>query len=597
MTRDYRKVQVHKVPSIMSDDRMHDKLLIHFLRPRNGGGEVLELLYPTEYAGVAIVTFELEEVADRILKRTHTLELNSQRYPLELRRDVEATCKTQEDYMTIRTKLDFQLFPEKNAVKMLVEKCGLRVCSEMGDAMEIEGVFPALAKLKTELLQLLSDRGSHQPSPRSTHSGTLVKKNSITSEMDGHRRSQWENEKRSAPQGLDQYPVGNYGIGSLKLNGSPINNSSYDYRVSHLTRHGDSFSLPVPAQGDRVTAGSEHVADQVPLLDEKQFDNFPLTQNSKSKRPKSNLFEHYSPSLTGHSKNRLSDESFLVSMEIPILQQQGRVSDCITVDKYTMQYIEAFQKEELDMVLNSLPVEISSVDQGELSLVTLTSNCATSSEMENILRKFRNLLSITELGLRTQDVFFSGLSPEKKLLIIERSKELANKYSSVAVSSNDRLHLIGPSQKVFLLKQTLTDEVSQLGENRKEHLVGTRGRRDRSCPASREKRTAASNYAIGETHSYPAVQSGARGHEIAEKRDYQSSTNMEAHKNRRLQRGNSLERTTHRESRRAPEVSPVSDLSSLNTGERGREKSKNLIKRSLGKFDYDKFKEKLKMAK
>lgn len=596
MTRDYRKVQVHKVPSIMTDDRMHDKLLIHFLRPRNGGGEVLELLYPTEYAGVAIVTFELEEVADRILRRTHSLELDSKRYPLELRRDVETTFKTQEDYMTIRTKLDFQLFPEKNAVKMLVEKCGLRVCSEMYDAMEIEGVFPALAKLKNELLHVLSDRESLQPSPRSTYSGTLVKQNSITSEMAVHRRAQWENEKRSAPQGLDQYPVGNDCIETLKLNESPINNCSYDYRVPHIARHGDSLSLPVPVQGYRVTAGSEHAtdaADQVPMLHEKQFDNFPLTQNSESnQRPKSNSFEHYSPSSTVHNKNPLSDESFL---EISILQ--GRVSDCITVDKDTMKYIEAFKKEEFDMVLNSPPVEISSVDQGELSLITLSSNCATSSEMENVLRKFRNLLSITELGLRTQDVFFSGLSPEKKLLIIERSKELANKYSSVAVSCNDRLHLIGPSQKVFLLKQTLTDGVSLLGESHKEHLAGMRGRRDRSCPASREKRTAASNYAIGDTHRDPAVQSRARGHEIAEKRISQSSTDMEAHKNKRLQRGNSLERATYREARRAQEVSQVSDLSSLNTGERGREKSKNLIKRSLGKFDHDKFKEKLKLAR
>ncbi|KAJ1098884.1 hypothetical protein NDU88_003991 [Pleurodeles waltl] len=580
---------------------MHDKLLIHFLRPRNGGGEVLELLYPTEYAGVAIVTFELEEVADRILRRTHLLQLNSRSYHLEVSRDVETTSKTQEDYMTIRTMLHFQLFPEKNKVKMLVEKCGLKVCSEMDDAMEIEGEFPALAELKNELLHVLSDREKLQPSPRSTYSRTLAKQNSVPSEMAVHRRAQRENEKRPAPQGLVQYPVGSDYTGTLRLGRSPISNYSYESGVSHFSRHGESLSLSGPVQGYRVTAGLEQLTDydanQEPLLLERQFANLPLTHSSKSNQcPKSNLFDYYSSSSTVHCKNPLSDESVLVSMEIPILERQGRVSNCIAVDGDTIKYIKAFKKEELDIVLKSPPVEMSSVDEGELSLVTLTSNRATSAEMENVLREFRNLLSVTELGLKTHDISFSGFIPEKKSLIIERSKELSNKYNSVAVRYNDRLHLIGPSQEVFLLKLTLIDDANLLRENREEHLAGTRGRRDSSCPASREKKTTASNYAIGDTRTYSNVHSRAGGHEIAGK-IYESSTDMEAHKNKRLQRGNSLERAKYKEVQRAPEVGQGSDLSSLNTVERGRERKKNLIMKQLSKHDCETFKVKFKFSK
>lgn len=51
-------VEVTGVPNILSDDRMEDKLTIHFLRPRNGGGEVKRVLFPSYRPGQAFVIFE-----------------------------------------------------------------------------------------------------------------------------------------------------------------------------------------------------------------------------------------------------------------------------------------------------------------------------------------------------------------------------------------------------------------------------------------------------------------------------------------------------------------------------------------------------------
>lgn len=51
-------VEVLGVPSILPDDRIVDKLTIHFLRPRHGGGEVQRVLYPSYLPGQALVIFE-----------------------------------------------------------------------------------------------------------------------------------------------------------------------------------------------------------------------------------------------------------------------------------------------------------------------------------------------------------------------------------------------------------------------------------------------------------------------------------------------------------------------------------------------------------
>lgn len=55
------QVEVLGVPDLLQDDVTIDKLLIYFLRKKNGGGEVLKVLYPCYQPGQAFVTFEQPE--------------------------------------------------------------------------------------------------------------------------------------------------------------------------------------------------------------------------------------------------------------------------------------------------------------------------------------------------------------------------------------------------------------------------------------------------------------------------------------------------------------------------------------------------------
>ncbi|XP_016113262.1 uncharacterized protein [Sinocyclocheilus grahami] len=64
---------------------MIDKLTMHFLRPSNNGGEVLIVIYPTSNKGQAYVVFEEEEVPG-VLEHNHVLELDSQFYPLDVKK-------------------------------------------------------------------------------------------------------------------------------------------------------------------------------------------------------------------------------------------------------------------------------------------------------------------------------------------------------------------------------------------------------------------------------------------------------------------------------------------------------------------------------
>lgn len=54
-------VEVLGVPEHFPDETIIDKLLIYFLRKRNGGGEVLKVLYPCYQTGQAFVKFEQPE--------------------------------------------------------------------------------------------------------------------------------------------------------------------------------------------------------------------------------------------------------------------------------------------------------------------------------------------------------------------------------------------------------------------------------------------------------------------------------------------------------------------------------------------------------
>ncbi|XP_071433733.1 uncharacterized protein [Pithys albifrons albifrons] len=80
-----RTVRVRGFPAELPPDRVADKLTIHFLRSRNGGGDIAEVRVLPGPLPCAFITFEAPEVAQRILKlKDHVLVIGGRRYPLEV---------------------------------------------------------------------------------------------------------------------------------------------------------------------------------------------------------------------------------------------------------------------------------------------------------------------------------------------------------------------------------------------------------------------------------------------------------------------------------------------------------------------------------
>ncbi|XP_066061062.1 uncharacterized protein [Chamaea fasciata] len=80
-----RTVRVRGFPAELPPDRAADKLTIHFLRSRNGGGDIAEVRVLSGSPPCALITFEAPEVAQRILKvKNHVLAIGKTRYPLEV---------------------------------------------------------------------------------------------------------------------------------------------------------------------------------------------------------------------------------------------------------------------------------------------------------------------------------------------------------------------------------------------------------------------------------------------------------------------------------------------------------------------------------
>ncbi|XP_077349689.1 uncharacterized protein LOC143997772 [Lithobates pipiens] len=79
-------LQVSGIPTSLYYKMVRDNLLIHFLRRSNGGDGEVDVRYPTEEEGVAVLTFGQEEVANRVLSWRHQLEMEGYTYPLAVSR-------------------------------------------------------------------------------------------------------------------------------------------------------------------------------------------------------------------------------------------------------------------------------------------------------------------------------------------------------------------------------------------------------------------------------------------------------------------------------------------------------------------------------
>ncbi|XP_069791065.1 RNA-binding protein 43-like isoform X2 [Narcine bancroftii] len=162
---------------------MVDKLTIHFLRPRNGGGEVESVIYPTDIMGSAYITLEKKEVVDSILRRDQQIFEDKElrrKYPLKISQNIVDV------FSSVSVDLDSSIFEKNQELNKFLSELQsshkiLQFSKRPDGRLHIKGSFSALKKLRRELqkrigeLQGMNSHDSVLKSGRSGWEGKPVK--------------------------------------------------------------------------------------------------------------------------------------------------------------------------------------------------------------------------------------------------------------------------------------------------------------------------------------------------------------------------------------------------------------------------------------
>lgn len=172
-----KRLRVEGIPTDIPTERAKDKLIIHFLRTRNGGGEVEDVQIFPGPPVYAIITFEEEKVVDRVLNiKHHVLKINDKIYNLEVSK---APGKWELDEVFKRSSLsvNYKILPEKlkNILKGLRETYkGVKFdFDEKSGNCEISGSYTKIQKLSQEIIKNFElGHGSLKEESKNTHSQT-----------------------------------------------------------------------------------------------------------------------------------------------------------------------------------------------------------------------------------------------------------------------------------------------------------------------------------------------------------------------------------------------------------------------------------------
>ncbi|KAJ8344780.1 hypothetical protein SKAU_G00289730 [Synaphobranchus kaupii] len=156
-------VDVSGLPGDIEEDRLADKLYIHFLRGRHGGGEITSVNITKTTPGSALITFEDSNVAQSVVQYgTHILLVDDKEYRLtvsfpskEVDQDKVFTC--------MRVTVDYKWLPlGKEAISSLQcsfpeVQCGFDLPVGL---CTLSGRYSVLQAMVTQLLSLLEKPAS-----------------------------------------------------------------------------------------------------------------------------------------------------------------------------------------------------------------------------------------------------------------------------------------------------------------------------------------------------------------------------------------------------------------------------------------------------
>uniref|UniRef100_A0A8B9F158 RNA binding motif protein 43 n=1 Tax=Amazona collaria TaxID=241587 RepID=A0A8B9F158_9PSIT len=153
--RSARTVVISGVPDgLLHNDVMTDILTIHFQMSKNNGGDVEDVIYPTDKRGVAYVTFEDQKVVESVLKKDeHRLEdKRFSRYYL-----LKVTRYSENVFSSVTCVLNMSMFKEQFILEDLIQEMKKSTDLRFGPLqsnghISVQGSFPDIKLLRDFLL-------------------------------------------------------------------------------------------------------------------------------------------------------------------------------------------------------------------------------------------------------------------------------------------------------------------------------------------------------------------------------------------------------------------------------------------------------------
>lgn len=157
-----RTVRVTGLPEGIEDGRLKDKLLVHFLRSRNGGGEIDSVTIDKSTPISALITFEDSRVAQRVIQHSrHILKVDGREYKVIVTEHHES-LDPDKVILSLSATVNYNQLPGGILALTSLSKSHPDIQINFDVSEELYTLHGAYSKVQAALAQLLGHPGSPQ---------------------------------------------------------------------------------------------------------------------------------------------------------------------------------------------------------------------------------------------------------------------------------------------------------------------------------------------------------------------------------------------------------------------------------------------------
>ncbi|XP_029293461.1 uncharacterized protein LOC115012150 isoform X2 [Cottoperca gobio] len=203
-----KTVRVSGLPTDIEDNRLKDKLCIHFMRARNGGGEINSVTIVKATPVSALITFEDSGVAQKVIQHCrHILEVDEKKYDVDVVVVTEhrESLDTDKVIISLSATINLRLLPGGIMVLTSLQKSHPDVQMNYDATEELCTLHGAYSKVQAALAQLFGHpegpqsagiKDSGQPATSGSRSVQIAQKPHTQESEDQSRTSYKQREQQ-----------------------------------------------------------------------------------------------------------------------------------------------------------------------------------------------------------------------------------------------------------------------------------------------------------------------------------------------------------------------------------------------------------------